>query len=425
MDKDSILNNLKDNISASNFRKERARKNKIKNILQSSFAVVICMFSITGIVCARDISSKIYENFWATGNGIGHAMEEGYIEKPEMEPEISNTVMENKETGERVEDLETSVKVDELVMDDFNLSITFNVTLSDKALEVIRGEAKDVWEMGFPDMVIKDEEDYVVFMAPQQYKNYDLDSEKVINTGINSFLEERSGHTLKVVYNIYTGSAHFPKSKELNVKFGKINISKDDTVDTMSGRGEITLTGDWDFKVDVPEKMYNRQRIEYVQKSSTNKDYTAESAIVYDTGMEVGLELKNVINDLPAEMPTTPEMEFLDSLPEDSEFSLANNSDVYNYFSNKLFYSDEYKAYMKAYDDAYEVEVYLLNSDGEKFEFTMGPRENGHKDISEDKKSLSYSAMYDLTKYDMTDEITVVINKNGREDKIVLERKGE
>ena len=41
------------------------------------------------------------------------------------------------------------------------------------------------------------------------------------------------------------------------------------------------------------------------------------------------------------------------------------------------------------------------------------------------KKSLSYSAMYDLTKYDMTDEITVVINKNGREDKIVLERKGE
>ena len=274
-------------------------------------------------------------------------------------------------------------------------------------------------------MVIKDEEDYVVFMAPQQYKNYDLDSEKVINTGINSFLEERSGHTLKVVYNIYTGSAHFPKSKELNVKFGKINISKDDTVDTMSGRGEITLTGDWDFKVDVPEKMYNRQRIEYVQKSSTNKDYTAESAIVYDTGMEVGLELKNVINDLPAEMPTTPEMEFLDSLPEDSEFSLANNSDVYNYFSNKLFYSDEYKAYMKAYDDAYEVEVYLLNSDGEKFEFTMGPRENGHKDISEDKKSLSYSAMYDLTKYDMTDEITVVINKNGREDKIVLERKGE
>ena len=140
--------------------------------------------------------------------------------------------------------------------------------------------------------------------------------------------------------------------------------------------------------------------------------------------MEVGLELKNVINDLPAEMPTTPEIEFYKSLPEDSEFK-AEGSQISSYIYSKLWYSEDYKAYTKAYDDAYEVEVYLLNSDGEKFEFTMGPRENGHKDISEDKKSLSYGAMYDLTKYDMTDEITVVINKNGREDKIVLERKGE
>lgn len=424
MSRDNILNNLKDNISVSKFRKEKARKDKIKNALQSTFAVLLCTFSITGIVFAKDISVKVYENFWGTGNGVGHAMEQGYIEKPEMEPEVSNTVMENEETGEKVEDLETSVKVDELVMDDFNLSITFNVTLSDKALEVIQGEAKDVWEMGFPDMVIKDEEDYVVFMAPQQYKNYDLDSEKVINTGINSFLEERSGHTLKVVYNIYTGSAHFPKSKELNVKFGKINISKDETVDAMSGRGEITLTGDWDFKVDVPEKMYNRQRVEYVQKSSTNKDYTVESAIVYDTGMEVGLELKNVIKDLPENPPTTPEIEFYNSLPEDSEFKAEGNQ-ISSYIYNKLFQSEEHLAYQKAYQEAYDVEVYLLNSDGEKFEFTMGPRENGHKHISDDKKSLSYGAMYDLTKYDMTDEITVVINKNGREDKIVLERKGE
>lgn len=424
MSRDNILNNLKDNISVSNFRREKARKDKLKNVLQSTFAVLLCTFSITGIVFARDISVKVYENFWGTGNGVGHAMEQGYIEKPEMEPEVANTVMENKETGEKVEDLETSVKVDELVMDDFNLSITFNVTLSDKALEVIQGEAKDIWEMGFPDMVIKDEEDYVVFMGSDQYKNYDIEDEKVINTGINSFLEERSGHTLKVVYNIYTGSAHFPKSKELNVKFGKINISKDETVDAMSGRGEITLTGDWDFKVDVPEKMYNRQRVEYVQKSSTNKDYTAESAIVYDTGMEVGLELKNVIKDLPTEPPTTPEIEFYRSLPEDSEFK-AEGSQVPSYIYNKLWYSEEYKAYTKAYDEAYDVEVYLLNSDGEKFEFTMGPRENGHKDISKDKKNLSYSAMYDLTKYDMTDEITVVINKNGREDKIVLEKKGE
>ena len=130
MSRDNILNNLKDNISVSNFRREKAKKDKLKNVLQSTFAVILCTFSITGIVFARDISVKVYENFWGTGNGVGHAMEQGYIEKPEMEPEVSSTVMENEETGEKVEDLDTSVKVDELVMDDFNLSITFNVTLS-------------------------------------------------------------------------------------------------------------------------------------------------------------------------------------------------------------------------------------------------------------------------------------------------------
>lgn len=422
MSRDSILNNLKDNISVSNFRKEKARKDKIKNVLQSTFTFLLCAFSITGIVFAREISIKLYDNFWGTGNGIGRAMEQGYIEEPEMEPESSIAVMENKETGEKIDDLETSVKVDELVMDDFNLSITFNVTLSDKALEIAKAE--DIWGMDFTDIVIKDENDYILYRGTEKYKEFGIDDEKVINTGINSFLQERKGNTLKVIYNIYTGSAHFPKSKELNVEFSKINISKDDAVATIFGNGEYTFVGEWKFEVDVPKKMYNRERLEYVQKSSTNKDFKVTSALVYDTGMEVALELKNVINNLPSEPPTTPEIEFLKSLPEDSEYKTIDN-DISSYLYNKLWYTEEYLIYRNAYDEAYDIEVYLLNSDGEKFEFTMGPRENGSKQISEDKRSLTYSAMYDLTKYDITDEITVVVKKNGKEEKIILEKKGE
>lgn len=422
MSRDSILNNLKDNISVSNFRKEKAIKDKIKNILQSTFTFLLCTFSITGIVFAREISIKLYDNFWGTGNGIERAMEQGYIEETEMEPESSVAVMENKETGEKIDDLETSVKVDELVMDDFNLSMTFNVTLSDKALEIAKAE--DIWGMDFTDIVIKDENDYIVYRGTEKYEEFDIDDEKVINTGINSFLKERKGNTLKVIYNIYTGSAHFPKSKELNVEFSKINISKDDEVATIFGDGEYTFVGEWKFKVDVPEKMYNRERIEYVQKSSTNKDFTVTSALVYDTGMEVVLDLKNVINNIPSEPPTISEIEFFKSLPEDSEYK-AIDSEISSYLYEKLWNTEEHKAYRSAYMEAYDIEVYLLNSDGEKFEFTMGPRENGSKRISEDKKSLTYSAMYDLTKYDITDEITVVAQKNGKEEKIILKKKGE
>ncbi len=190
----------------------------------------------------------------------------------------------------------------------------------------------------------------------------------------------------------------------------------------MFGDGEITLTGNWDFKVNVPEKMYNRTAIQYVQKSSTNSNYKVTNATLYETGMEVEVELKNVIPNLPKEPPTTPEIEFLKTLPEDSEFKTLE-SDISSYLYNKLWMTEEYQNYRKAYDEAYDVEVYLLNSNNEKFEFTMGPRENGSKDISEDKKSLTYSAMYDLTKYDATDEVNVVVNKNGKEEIIKIEKK--
>lgn len=416
MSKDSVLSNLKDNISVSNFRKEKAKKDKMKNILQSTFAVILCTFSITGIVFARDISTKFYENFWTTGNGIGNAMENGYIEEPEMEPEEAVAVMENKEIGEKIEDLETSVKVEELVMDDFNLSLTFNVTLSDKFLEIAKAE--DIWGMDFTDIVIKDENDYIVYCGTDKYNEYDVDDEKVINTGINSFLQERQGNTLKVIYNIYTGSAHFPKSKELNVSFTKINISKEDDVATIFGDGEYTFVGDWNFKVDVPEKMYNRQSVIYKQKSSTNKDIKVTSAVVYDTGMEVALEAKNEFK-LP-EKPTLPELEFYYSLPEDSEFRDVD-SNISAYLYNKLQNTQEYKEYMEATFKQNDIEIYLLNEQNEKFGMTQGPRENGGKNTSEDG-IFTCNAMYDLTKYDMTDEIRVIVNKDGKEETIILEK---
>lgn len=417
MSRDSILDNLKDNISVSNFRKEKARKDKIKSICQGTFALILCSLSITGIVFARDISARVYENFWHTGSGIGKAMEEGYIEEPEMEPQNSVAVMEVKESGEKIEDLETSVKVDELVMDDFNLSLTFNVTLSDKALEIAKAE--EIWGMDFTDMVIKDENDYVVYIGSDKYSEFDIEDEKVINTGINSFLQERKGNTLKVIYNIYTGSAHFPKSKKLNIEFSKINISKEDDVATMFGEGEITFTGNWKFSVDVPEKMYNRQSIEYKQKSSTNDDYKITSAVLYDTGMELNVVVENV-GKLP-EWPTSPEIEFYKTLPEDSEIK---SSEISSYLYNKLEATGKMREYSKKYDEAIDLECYLLNESGEKFGRTEGPRENGGKKVSGNGE-LIYNAMFDLTKYDGSDEIKVVLTRHGKEETIILEKKGE
>ena len=67
--------------------------------------------------------------FFGTGNGVGKAIEEGYIEEIEMESDSSDSVASNEETGQVIEDFETSIKVDEFIMDDFTLSITFDVEI--------------------------------------------------------------------------------------------------------------------------------------------------------------------------------------------------------------------------------------------------------------------------------------------------------
>ena len=175
MSKDNIINLIKDDIAISNFKKKYQKQEKLKNIFQNILAISLCTLSITGIVFAKEISTKIYDNFWQTGNGVGKAMNEGYIENINMDYQVSNTNVQNTETGEKIEDTETKIKVDEMVMDDFTLSLTFNVELSDKIKELIKD---DVWECNFPDLVIYDENNIALYT--------------IFGTSFNEFCKEKN-----------------------------------------------------------------------------------------------------------------------------------------------------------------------------------------------------------------------------------------
>lgn len=424
MSKNDIINSLKEDIAISNFTQKYRKQEKIKNVAQSVLAITVCTLSITGMVFAKEISAKIYDNFWHTGNGVGKAMDEGYIENTNMDYEVSNTQIENTDTGEKIEDAETKIKVDEIVMDDFTLSLTFNVQLSDKIKEFLED---NVWECNFPDLVIYDENNVVLYAAlgttfnefcKEKNLEYDYNTVpegKLINTGVNIFCSERSKDSVKVVYNIYTGGDTFPKSKKLNFEMSQIKISDKD--ETLLGDEEITLTGDWNFSIDVPEKMYNRSNIVYTQKSTTNDDYKIIAATVRETGTELEFRIKT---EKPLEYPYSEKQSFYNTLEEDDELK-TNDISTYIFFEHRN--SEEYKKYEEHNRSLYDLEAYITNEDGEKYEFTIGPRANGSGRINEE--ILQYNAMYDLTKYDLTDEITVHINYLGNEEEIILERKEE
>lgn len=420
MGKEKIYENLSENIGLENFKIIDRKKQRIKSIVQKTFTVVVCSLSITGMVFARDISAKIYENVYNGGNGFGKAISEGYVEQPEMEDEVSISTIEDEETGEIIEDLDTKIKVEEFVMDDFSLSMTLDITLSDKIKDIVKVE--DIWDIVFPDLVIYDE-DYNVLYNDYGKKYEDFCKEKNIEpnedekwygSGVNGIIIEKKGNHVKRTFNIYIGGPYYPKSKQINLEFSRMRIG--DVIEGKQGEEDIVIRGNWKVSVDVPEKMWNRTSIAYKQKSTSNDEFNVTDATVYDTGMMVTVKFPT---EKQPEPPTIPEIEFYNSLDNDDELKTA---EIINYISRDFRKSPEYKEYMeKRFSLWNDFNKYLTNSNGEKFDVTLSGRENGGGGI--DKNGIyTYSAMYDLTKYDMTDEITLHIDYQGRKAEIVLEK---
>lgn len=426
MSKEKVINNLKSNIAMENFKEVNRKNRKRRRILQTTLTVIICGMSITGMVLAKDISTKIYHNFFLTGQGMETAMSEGYIENTNMEYENSETNIENAKTGQKIEAADTKIKVSEFVMDDFNLSITFDVELSEKAKEIVTAE--EVWKFNFPDLVISDENNTVLYCPTgirydefSKEKNLGFDYEEAlengayIGSGVNIVPIQREENHVKVVYNIYTGSgSNYPKSKKLSIDMTQIKISKEEK--TTLGGEEITLTGKWNFDVSVPEKMYNRQSTIYTQADTTNQNYEVVAATLYDTGMELTMKIKT---EKQPEYPTSLEWEFYKTIADEDPYGMP---EIMNYISWKEHQTEEYKEYARKVNYLFNISAYLTNENGEKFEMTQGPRENGSRGIDEEG-IMTYKAMFDLTRYNSTDKVTVHFDYNGQTEEVTLQKK--
>lgn len=420
MDKSKIFENIKENIAIENFRETNKKYEKTKRMLQSTLMITMCCVSLTGMAFAKDISTRIY-NKYNTGKGIENAINEGYIENVDMEEENSNSTIQNEETGNIIKDTTTKVKVSDLIMDNYSLSMTFEVTLSDEMKDIIT--ANEVMEMNFPDLVVYDENNLVLYALdnPTLEKFSEKNNivvDKALGSGMNCFVSEKEGNTVKVIYNFYTGGeAAFPNCKEIHVDMNKIKISKD--VESATGDEEITIAGSWNFKVDVPEKMYNRESVQYIQKSTTNKDFNVESAVLYNTGMEIKMKFKaqDYLSTPEIDSIVSEELEFFWSLEKDDEL---NTLDIFNYLEYQVRENPKYQELEKQRMEVWKFEKYLTNSKGEKFDFSEGPRANGEARI--DDGIMTSNCMFDLTPSGATDEVTLHLEYHDNQADIVLER---
>ena len=354
---------------------------------------VTCAFVIisTSVVFAKDIYNWIKGIFNNNSKGIDTAINNGYIFQPNMQYINSNT---------------TEAKINNLIMDDFNLSFTISLKFKDEIT------VNEISRISLPDMIIVDNDNKILYCQDEnifnqycnenklslQYKDF---NDSNINSGVNYFIKSKNlqDNSIDLVYNLYANN--FPRSKEINVIFNNIEIERSN-----NSENKTDIKGSWNLNLEIPENFYNREAMVYRVKNCSNQKINVMEAIIYNTGMKVSLTVQE---DLIYEAGDSEEIidKKISQKVEETRNNYLNGLKDGKYDALNLFNSNPYVETLK----------------GEKYY----PAKNSSEDsgYSNDFKTglVSYWQTFNLTQYDATDYLKLVLKYKGEDILIELERK--
>ncbi len=355
-------------------------KKRKNNVLKRNIAAGLIVVSLsTSVVFATNISDRV-NKFFNNNKGMDIAIENGYIETSKMDYVHSAGV---------------DVKLNNILMTDNNLSFSINLKLpADLDIQKIE-------KLMLSNLIIVDNENRILYCEDEKtfnefirnnsldYKYNETFDENYINPGINYYIKTKqiNSNEIELVYNLT--AENFPLSKSINISFEEIFIESLESI-----------KGEWDIMVDLPEKFYNRESVEYKVVDSTNEKLVITKATLNDTNMRVELEIKE---DVIYEENDTPEIinnkisEKLEVLKE--EFEKGDLSNL------QLFGED----------------VYIETSEGEKYFPTNSSSEDSGYADDYMTGVITYWQTFDLTKYDISEELILSIVYKGELIKINLE----
>lgn len=453
MDKESlerIRQMTKDRITIANFQNDEGMKENKNNKIYSirKIAVVACCMLIltTGAVFAKEIMKYFFGN-----EILDKAAESGYVGEINSDVVEEETILENNNTGIVIDDVDVSVKFNEFIMDDFTLSTNMTIEFDEKIKEVF--DLDKLQFIAIEDLIVIDNEDIILFSSASKpdfdrlCKKYNLNhtfavwDEKQYNCSHSRNLLSHDKERNIVNYNITANPADklFPKSKELTFIFSKIKLEKYEEYNGQDiENGEylkseaITLTGDWNFKFEVPEKMYNRTNIEYKVISVSNKDFEVYEASVSDTGFAFGTIISNVEGE-----PFEYKFNEINKQFQAGQITLEECQKR----TQEIFDSEEFKKYeenapkedgilkmnnkeyIKTFDYSVNEQIidnitHITNSKGKKFMVSN----LFYKEEFIDKDKYDFFNTFEMSKSDATDKLTVTIIYNGEPVYIELEK---
>lgn len=219
---------------------------EMKKIIASILCIV---FMGTGIVLA---SNSLW-NHW-NNKGVKTALEYGYVQNVEMDYNIQNDL---------------GIKLDSIIIDNSNIGIVFNYK--------IPSNLKSIDNIAIKDIVIKDEKNNIIF---------EDGNEKSLSTGYaEEFASENSIVKQAILLNNLNHT--YPKSNNIYISFSTVNIFRNQ-------KNIKTITGNWNFDINVTDKFINRETIEYTAGQS--KDIEVISAELTSTGLDIEMKFKFPLN---------------------------------------------------------------------------------------------------------------------------------
>ena len=337
-----------------------------RNKLKLSFATICCILLLTTSVVFASEITEFVKNIFNYSRGIDKAIENGYIENSNIETVKSNG---------------TTITAKNFLMDDFNLSFTFDVKLENE--EVLKTS-----NIEFLDMIITDEENNILYCEDEERfneycKNNNLNytfskyNEKYIDTGMNKYIKSEQKDETSIIYNLYANM--FPRSENLYIYVSKIKC-----LNTYNNK-EVILEGNWNIELDVPEKFYNRECAIYTVTYCSEPEINVTDIAVYNTGtkFEFTANFQPIYNEQDIETVKEQKM--------DEFTNWYMNQDI----NDKRIVNNEY------IEDEKGNKYYPIknNIDDKNIQYKM----NGE---------FNYSQIFDLTKYEDVNKIKIHFNLN-------------
>ena len=128
--------------------------------------VCICFIIFSG-VCVGANYEKIMEKFErGLGNGIDKAVDNGYIQTPNMNYIESETVTSNENSGVVIEGVKIDTKIKDFLMDDLNISTQFEIKINEDIDSVIN--LNNLKSIDLKDLIVTDENKKILFCMDRQ-----------------------------------------------------------------------------------------------------------------------------------------------------------------------------------------------------------------------------------------------------------------